>query len=150
MWIPEPGGGGGSGGAFSGVRLVKSSAQSLSPNTDTVVTWATEVFDTDGYADLGTNNTRISITDAGKYLVGFTIRFGSGNAGFRLAYVREGGTDPIGPAVYQRGGSTGVIVVTGSGLLDLAASDYLEIVVNSAQAVDVETTFTAFWLERRD
>jgi hypothetical protein len=57
------------------VRLVQQSAQSLTDNTDTAITFGSgsEEIDTHGFHDVTTNNTRVTPTVAGYYRVTGTL-----------------------------------------------------------------------------
>jgi hypothetical protein len=60
-----------SGSTFVGAYATKTAAQTLTNNTDTILTWNAERFDTDGFHDNSTNNSRMTIPagKGGKYLV---------------------------------------------------------------------------------
>lgn len=133
---------------FSGVKLTKSSGQPIVANTDIIATWDQEDYDTDGYHDTVTDNTRITIPKDGTYLVGFTVRFSSASSGQRQAYVRIDGTTPSEPAQYQRSGSTGPVVVSATAPLTLAAGQYLEVVTQTSQTSTLDATFATFWAHR--
>lgn len=56
--------------------------QSIAPDTDTLATFASEQFDNDNMADLGTDNTRIQLQQSGIYLLTGRISFqGTGGSG---------------------------------------------------------------------
>lgn len=63
------------------VRVTATANQSITANTDTFATFATEVYDNDSMGNLGVNNDRITFTTAGIYLVTAEVNFvQNGNA----------------------------------------------------------------------
>lgn len=65
-------------GAFSGARVTKAADQTAADyTTATVIAWDAEVFDTDGYHDNVTNNSRLTVPSAGYYEVTAIIRVDS-------------------------------------------------------------------------
>lgn len=54
---------------FTGCKLTKSGAQSLGNNTYTAISFDGETYDTDTMHDNVTNNSRITFTTAGKYMI---------------------------------------------------------------------------------
>ncbi len=112
------------------VRVTKSANQTLANNTLTAVTWDEEGFDTDTLHDNVTNNSRLTATVAGKYLVGATLVYLENTTGGRGVHVRKNGTTYYGgnePQTPAAGGSfhDGFSHTT---LVDLAAGDYVEII----------------------
>lgn len=120
-------------------RLRKSSAQSIG-TTRTALTFDTEDFDTDTMHDNVTNNTRITFTHAGKYMVGGIVCTDSNavagasirlNAGNEIAFVAMGnaGTSVNGGSIVQT-------------IYNFSANDYVELwgqfgsTVNAKAGVD--------------
>ena len=66
--IPSGGGGGGSG-VVSGCSVTHSAAQACASGTNTALNFDTEDWDTDGYHDTVTNNTRLTLPFTGKFLI---------------------------------------------------------------------------------
>lgn len=64
------------------VRLERGTAQSISNTTDTLVTWPTEVFDTDGMYT-ATSDT-ITVVTAGIYQINVTVEFAVNATGIRV------------------------------------------------------------------
>ena len=143
------------GASFVGCFLSKSTSQSISNNTTTTVSFNQESFDTSGFHDNATNNSRITIPSgkAGKYLLTFNTNMDGASAGGREAIFKKNGT----AITYNAPGSGGSIAITGfwspnvSVVADAAVSDYFEVVVyqssgsaKSIQGDDWTTNSTYF------
>ena len=119
------------GASFVGCFLTKSTSQAISNGSNTAVTFNQESFDTSGFHDNSTNNSRITIPSgkAGKYLLTFQTNMDGSSAGGREANFTKNGTG-IG---YYAPGSGGTIAITGfwspniSQVVDAAVSDYFEV-----------------------
>lgn len=115
---------GGGGVTFSGCRVTKSAVQSIG-TTATAVTFDTETFDTDGYHDNVTNNSRLTVSSTAYYRIegGFST---DANAVTR-AQVKLNGTTIIADLST---GNTGASLHNGTNLsfvYSLTASDYIEL-----------------------
>ena len=113
---------------FVGVSLCKSADQSISNTTLTAVTFNTELFDTDGFHDNSTNNSRITIPagKAGKYL--FTAKamwLVNSGGGIRFIQLTKNGTDITGDNNVTPNASFGVTSQVNQ-VFNLAVSDYIE------------------------
>jgi hypothetical protein len=115
---------------FHGCRVYRTTSQSLTNNTITVVSFDTEEFDTDAYHDSGTNPSRLTIPTGlgGKYLLsgggdfqasgvgivalGFRI---NGDTADRLAWTAQ---------PFTAGMDQGISI---SEIVSLAAGDYVEL-----------------------
>jgi len=80
--------------AFVGCSLTKTAGQSVANNTLTTITWDSETFDTDGFHDNVTNNSRITIPSgkAGKYLFIAIINWNNSATGYREVRITKNGT----------------------------------------------------------
>lgn len=115
-----------SGSTFSGVLLTNSASQSISNNTTTAVTWATETFDTDGFHSTSSNTSRITIPagKAGYYHVGAQLEVDNSTSGGKTMYIYKNG------AIVKR-----FIIVPSANYpsanmhltMNLAVNDYVEI-----------------------
>jgi hypothetical protein len=76
------------------VRLMRSTNQSIANNAYTAISWDTETWDTAGMHD-ATNPTRITITEAGKYLVTFHGPFDINGSGVRAWQIYKNGAQAI-------------------------------------------------------
>ena len=63
------GGGGGAVQTLVGARILATSAQTVAANTDTDLHYNAVDFDTDGMADLGSDNRKLTVQTAGLYIV---------------------------------------------------------------------------------
>lgn len=121
---------GAAGSSFAGVRLRNSANQTISNNTDTIVTFDTEDFDSDAYHSTSSNTGRITIPSGkgGKYLVNCQFLWDANNSGNRWIFLRKNGsasmTIDTNSVPYADGWSTGW-----SSILDLSVGDYIEIIV---------------------
>ena len=141
--------------SYKGVSLYASpDNQSLTNNTLTALTFNAELYDTDGFHDNATNNTRITIPAGlgGKYLVNGTVIYNTNGTGSRLAQLHKNGAtindgaDVIGNASTYVGNIFSCVV-------SLVATDYLELIVRqtSGGALDCyksqsKLAFTATYL----
>jgi hypothetical protein len=123
----------------SGTTFVGCSANGLTSLTNGATTYSlamtAEAFDyTDPFHDNSTNNTRFTIPTGkgGKYQINFKVGFdnASGTPGYEHTFVRVNGTGTFTVAsqtliVATSSGTN--IVQTASGILSLAAGDYIEV-----------------------
>jgi hypothetical protein len=81
--------------SFAGVRLTKSIGQTISNNTDTMVTWDVETFDVGGYHDNSSNTSRITIPsgEAGYYQINVTLDYAANGTGQRVITLAKNGTN---------------------------------------------------------
>lgn len=78
--------------AFSGVKVYHSTTQVVS-GTAITVAWDSETYDTDGYHDTSTNNSRLTAPTDGYYDIGWWVFFSA--AGFHDITIRKNGTTNI-------------------------------------------------------
>tara|TARA_R110002126_G_scaffold290733_1_gene448440 strand:- start:860 stop:1750 length:891 start_codon:yes stop_codon:yes gene_type:complete len=113
------------GGSFVGCSVYDSNAtQSIATGTDTVVTFNSEFFDTDGFHSTSSNTGRITIPSGkgGKYLFiasGFFVNLASG----KEARFYKNGNQLLS---YGWTSASGVAGTSISAILDLVATDYIE------------------------
>jgi hypothetical protein len=122
----------------SGTTFVGCSANGLTALTNGATTYSlamtAEAFDTDAFHDNSTNNTRFTIPTGkgGKYQINFKVGFdnASGTPGYEHTFVRVNGTGTFTVAsqtlIVATSSGTNV-VQTASGILSLAAADYIEV-----------------------
>jgi hypothetical protein len=105
---------------------------------------AAENFDTDTMHDNSTNNTRITIKTAGKYLIGGAVQTSS-NTALGLRILLNGSTQIA--RLFQ--GNSGVTEgATISTLYDFSVNDYIELQAATGTAVGATTSgdsATNFW-----
>ena len=130
--------------------VYSTATQSIAQATTTVVAYANEFFDTDSMHDNSTNNSRITITTAGVYVVCATAQFAvAGGGAYRLIGIRKNGSTELGynnPPVEPARGNVSIID-------SASVNDYYEVVVyqNSGSALALATLsgyssiFSATW-----
>ncbi|WP_373087030.1 hypothetical protein [Sneathiella sp.] len=84
---------GSGGGGHSGALVLLASDQSITNNTATPLNWGSESYDTDGYHDNTTNNSRLTVpTGVTKIILRGQIRWDSSIAGVRQFLVNKNGS----------------------------------------------------------
>ncbi|PJF39888.1 MAG: hypothetical protein D6737_19485 [Chloroflexi bacterium] len=132
---------GSSGGVtFSGCEVTHSANQSIPHNSDTILNFNTENWDTDGYHDTVTSNSRLTIPSgmADKYYAYLQVRWVGNNNDLRRIRIKKNSTTVVAEWMINRpaGHDAGMFVAS---VLDLAAADYLEAEVfqNKGNALDL-------------
>ena len=123
-------------------RAYKTSTQTIANVTWTAVTWDVEEFDTNGFIDLSSHNTRITIPEDGYYVVGGTIGFDANNTGLRLLTIRINGDSTDRHAYHTAnayGASAYGIVLSSSTILQLSSGDYVEMFVYQDSGGNLDT-----------
>jgi hypothetical protein len=122
------------GSSFVGARIFAGSNFSLTNNAYTLVTFNSEVFDTDAFHSTSTNTSRFTIPSGknGKYLVTFT----------GLIEIMAANTKVV-PEIRKNGSTAGLTVTQCSyaddgqafitGIFDLVATDYIEVAIYQNQ-----------------
>jgi hypothetical protein len=121
-----------------GVRAHRATSQSIPNTTSTAVQWDAEGFDTSGFHDNVTNNTRLTVPagEGGRYLVSGVISMFGTLGTYREVLIRVSGTNVglinLAPAEFGRFPFAFAITV--------AAGEYVEVFVaqNSGGALDVQ------------
>lgn len=107
------------------------SSQTISDATHTVVTFDTEERDDNGYADLGTNNDRLTVPETGWYAIQGTVSFAYNASRVRSIYIRVNGA--TGERHFQQTlQATSTVnglntVLSTAGVLYLTAGDYIQL-----------------------
>ena len=127
---------------FVGCSVYESSSQSIPNATYTYRNFDLELFDTNGFHDNSTNNSRITIPSgkAGYYLVAFAQPFTTSTVGDRIFHIHKNGNN-----VSSHGGTPSAVypVLEGSQVLNLAVADYLELRVYQASGGSLNYSTTA-------
>jgi len=137
------------------VRAIRTSNQSVANATDTAIQLnAADDFDTNSLHDISTNNTRLTASVAGYYHVIGEIKFATSTAGTqRYAKIRYNGSTVKAQSVDAQAPATGVTpVIQVSTLVDLSASDYVELMAyqDSGGALNVtDAKFMMFLVARK-
>jgi len=119
------------GSTFVGASVYNTAAQSISTATNTLLTFDSEFFDTDGFHSTSSNTSRMTIPSGkgGKYLINAFVGFQANATGYRRMSIVKNGTAGIYNKVYPvqaTGEETSVFI---SQVLNLVATDYIEIQV---------------------
>jgi hypothetical protein len=111
--------------AFVGCRLTKSADQAIGSNALTAISFNTETFDTDGFHDNATNNTRITIPTgkSGKYSVIARFSWDTTTTTYKYWRIRKNQTNILNFGVAD---GTALEYVQIADILDLTAGDYIE------------------------
>ena len=122
-----------SGSTFVGcsLRASSGSTQSITNNTITAINFNTEDFDTDGFHDNSTNNTRITIPagKGGYYQVNALTRWATNSTGFRGLYIYKNDSAFSPQYMYFMPPSTVDFSPSFSSIIYLVATDYIELFV---------------------
>ena len=119
-----------SGASYKGVSLYNTTAQSVPNATDTILTFDSVAWDTDGFHSTSSNTSRITIPAGlgGKYLVTMnTVPALSGTGGRYLEIYKNGArlVNDIG----IEGSASQYVNVAGTFVVNLVATDYIEMLV---------------------
>jgi hypothetical protein len=113
------------------VSTRRTSTLSINNTTHTAVAFTAEDFDTDTMHDNATNNTRITFTTAGKYIIIANVSWASNATGIRQIRIRKNGTDD-----FDLDARTLVVPHSGLGIaqevvtiMSVSATDYIELMV---------------------
>lgn len=125
-----------------GCRLRNSSDIAAADSSAVILTFDTELFDTDSMHSTVTNTDRITINTPGKYAIWGNVQWEINTAGRRNIALRLNGDGVNELAVTELGAdpiTTAVVVQTVSTIYDLAAGDYLQLKVlqTSGGSLDV-------------
>jgi hypothetical protein len=126
---------------FVGCALTKTAVQSTANNTLTTMTWDSENFDTDGFHDNVTNNSRITIPSgkAGKYLFTSIINWNNSASGYReVRFTRNGTAQSYANIAATPTGEAGTVITT---ILNCSVGDYVDVRVeqSSGGSLDVKS-----------
>lgn len=127
-------------GNFVGCRVYASSAQTISNATDTKIAFPNESYDTDGFHNNVTNNTRLTIPAgmAGYYRVTANLGFAGNTSGRRIIAIAPNG----GGAISQIEITPGTSVEPAGSISDtyyLNAADYIELNVYQTSGGNLNT-----------
>jgi hypothetical protein len=111
--------------AFVGCRLTKSADQTISNNALTGISFNVETFDTDGFHDNSTNNTRITIPSGktGKYAVVARFSWDTTSTAYKYWRIRKNTATILSFGLVDGTASEYVQIAD---ILDLTAGDYIE------------------------
>lgn len=139
------------GSTFAGVRVFKSSSQSISNSTVTDLTFDSETFDTDAFHSTSSNTDRLTVPagKAGKYLVIAKMSFNGGVNGIRQVFIYKNTTE-IEVLTWQNTSNSNADMCL-STIVDLAVADYVKMVCwqNNGGSLNANSgsAYTAFSME---
>jgi hypothetical protein len=128
-------GGSGGSGTFVGCSVYHTGSQSFSNSTITEIAFNAERFDTDAFHDNSTNNTRLTIPTGkgGKYIVSFSVRVDAGSTGgINIRFRKNGSTNVVIHNLVTSDAGGARFSSMSSQVLDLVATDYIEVVIQNA------------------
>ena len=128
--------------SYSGASVYNSAYISIPNNTDTVLTFNTENFDTNSYHSTSTNTSRLTVPSTGKYLITVTIGFSNNTTGYRYAILKKNGSTNVGQiGINPSPNGTYDTQLSNSIVVEATASDYFEVQVfqNSGGALNAGT-----------
>ena len=130
-----------------GCHAYHDATQSITDDTLTVLALNQERLDTDTMHDLVTNNSRITFTTAGKYVVGANVSFAADADGYRQLAVLLNGTS-IGRVIHMAAPATTNCEINVVVYYAMTAAQYSEAQVRhtAGAAINVQTSPTpALW-----
>lgn len=116
-------------GCHDTVRVTHSTTQTVATATPTALTFDTETWDTNALHSTSSNTSRLTATVGGKYLVQGSFTWDINSSGFRAAHILKNGA-----TIYARKREPTIVSATAgtwsqvSGMVDLAAGDYVELI----------------------
>ena len=118
-----------SGATFVGVRAYKNATQSISDSTATAVTYAAESYDSDGFHDNSTNNSRFTVPTGkgGYYLCIAQNSYANAAGGSRATNLRINGTTYTTQSEIPGASSGRAAMTYAVDVLNLSAGDYVEV-----------------------
>jgi hypothetical protein len=118
--------------SFVGCSLYASANISIANDASPILTWDTERFDTDAFHSTSSNTSRITIPSGkgGKYLVIASGVYAANSTGYRAFSLKKNGSTSIELTQIANLSATIAPVFGGSTIIDLVATDYLEIGTN--------------------
>lgn len=121
-------------------RVYNNANQSIANGTVTAIAFNSEAFDTDTMHDNVTNNTRITIKTAGKYLIVGIVGFEVNTTGYRDVAIIKGGATYLGRVIGLPVAAVQTTVCV-SNIADLVVNDYIELYASqtSGGALNVRT-----------
>ena len=144
-----------------GVRVWRSTAQTIANNTATAIEFDTVINDEDGFSDLSNHPTRLTVPNGmgGKYILGFYLLYsGLSVAGGWYPYVATGvklnGTGFANLVADSEYSASGFGPITSSSCqVNLDAGDYIELIAfqytgNSNDVTVLQERSPVFWLTK--
>lgn len=108
-------------------RVFNSSTQSIADDTVTALTFNSERWDTDTIHDTVTNNTRLTATTAGKYLITGHVRMAANSTGFRELSIILNGTTNLARTSQNAVASPNITGLAVATHFELSSNDFVEL-----------------------
>lgn len=155
--LPGSGGGVGTGGPalFKGAQVKRTTTQSITTATPTMVNWDAEDYDTDAVHDNATNNTRLSVptgTGIVKVIVGACVEWADNSTGDRTISIEKNGAGAFQGAStkFRTSKNQSWECVYSAPVAVTAGTDYFEIEVTQTSGaglniVNGSHTWAALW-----
>lgn len=132
------------GGYTQGARVYNNAAISISNNTETTLTFNSELYDTDTIHDTGSNTGRLTCKTAGKYVISCVLEFASNATGYRsVAFRLNGSTYIAGRSQAAVNGMGTQIELTT--IYDLALNDYVEVRATQTSGGNLNVNSTNYY-----
>jgi hypothetical protein len=136
------------GSTFTGVSLYNSAAQSISNNTDTIVLFDSELYDTNTFHSTSSNTGRITIPtgQGGYYQFNCSVQFQNLSGGNRRVILYKNGAVMSDNTGYQIENGSGLTSIKFTVVLNAAAGDYFTMIAFADQggAINLEQWGTSF------
>jgi len=115
--------------------------QSIGTGSLTAVALNTDLWDTDSMHDPTTNNSRMTFTTAGIYVLNAQIQWSNNSSGRRETFIKFNGGDDIMAATELPASGDGSIPQNLCAIYEFDADDYVEIIVyqNSGSSVNLQS-----------
>jgi hypothetical protein len=126
------------------VRVYRSANQELAHNTPTAITFPDESFDTNEFHSTTANTNRLTIREAGVYMVGGQIEFAADADGDRLARLYVNGATTIYESRHPA--AAGAHREHISGPFDFAVGDYVELIGFHTAGNALQINPARFWM----
>ena len=138
-------------GYTEGARVYNNAHLSINHAAYTALTFNSEVYDTDGIHDTGSNPGRLTCQTAGKYLIVVTIKFATDAQGYRWVYCPLNGVGGIAQTTTLATGEGEKL--NGTVIYDLVVGDYVTVYVHhtagNALNVEYEANFSPYFMMQR-
>lgn len=126
--------------------------QSVSNGTVTVVAFANEEYDTNGFHSTTTNTGRLTVPVgyAGVYIVTYSLYFATTASGICSGWVTKNAVSTRYASSQQKNDSTNGAIITSSEIMPLAEGDYVQLQVfqNSGGALNCGQNISGFGMAR--
>lgn len=115
----------------TGADVGRTATQTIPDATDTAVAFTFETYDVGGFHDTGANTSRLTIPAGGDglYLITAHIEWEANVTGNRQLWIRDDLSNEVSRATTVQSGLTGVVQMETFTVLQLAAAQYVELMV---------------------